>query len=62
MTNHCRGIVCVSNGADKLGTIDFVHPKQPYPVFRTCEGEQGHNCMQIGTSDAQRALKAASIV
>ncbi|RWS22532.1 tRNA-dihydrouridine(20) synthase-like [NAD(P)+] [Leptotrombidium deliense] len=44
-----------------LGTVDFVDDDH-YVVFRTCEQERGKVILQLGTCDADRALKAAKLV
>lgn len=45
-----------------LNTIDFVDPVDRNVVFRTCEKERGKVILQIGTADAERALKTAKLV
>jgi hypothetical protein len=32
------------------------------PIFQTCDKEKGKIIFQLGTSDAERALKACKIV
>lgn len=44
-----------------LKTIDFVD-KDGLIVFRTCDAEKGKVILQIGTADAERALKTAKLV
>lgn len=44
-----------------LGTVDFIDDDRNV-VFRTCDREKDRVVLQIGTSDAQRALKAAKLV
>lgn len=44
-----------------LGTIDFIDDTQVV-VFRTCDREQGRVILQMGTSDPDRALRAARLV
>jgi tRNA-dihydrouridine synthase 2 len=45
-----------------LNTIDFVDSDSSSVVFRTCDKEKGKVVLQIGTSDAERALKTARLV
>lgn len=46
-----------------LDTIDFVDENEgSNVVFRTCDKEKGKVILQIGTADADRALKAAKLV
>ncbi|KAK3930960.1 tRNA-dihydrouridine(20) synthase [NAD(P)+]-like [Frankliniella fusca] len=47
---------------DVLGTIDFVDETDGTIVFRTCSREREQVVLQMGTSDPQRALKAAKLV
>lgn len=45
-----------------LGTVDFIHEGDGDVVFRTCKKEKDHVVLQIGTANAERALKAAKLV
>ncbi|GMH25276.1 hypothetical protein Nepgr_027119 [Nepenthes gracilis] len=45
-----------------VGTIDFVEKGTKNVVFRTCPEERGQVVLQLGTSDAIRALTAAQLV
>ncbi|KAK7070661.1 tRNA-dihydrouridine(20) synthase [NAD(P)+]-like protein, partial [Halocaridina rubra] len=45
-----------------LGTVDFVDKGDGTVFFRTCEKERNKVVFQIGTCDAQRALKVAKLV
>lgn len=47
---------------DVLGTVDFIDDTEDTVVFRTCARETGRVVFQIGTCDAQRALKVAKLV
>jgi tRNA-dihydrouridine synthase 2 len=44
-----------------LNTIDFVDGDGTI-VFRTCDEERGKVVLQIGTADAERALRTAKLV
>ncbi|XP_060081103.1 tRNA-dihydrouridine(20) synthase [NAD(P)+]-like [Ylistrum balloti] len=44
-----------------LGTVDYIATDETV-VFRTCQEEKGKVVFQLGTSNAQRALKAAKKV
>uniref|UniRef100_A0A2P2I822 tRNA-dihydrouridine(20) synthase (NAD(P)+)-like n=1 Tax=Hirondellea gigas TaxID=1518452 RepID=A0A2P2I822_9CRUS len=44
---------------DALGTIDFVDMTEGTVFLRTCKRERGRLIVQIGTSDAARALQVA---
>ncbi|XP_060109688.1 tRNA-dihydrouridine(20) synthase [NAD(P)+]-like [Heteronotia binoei] len=44
-----------------LGTVDFVAPNERV-VFRTCEREKDSVVFQMGTADAERALRVAQLV
>ncbi|KEP63344.1 UNVERIFIED_CONTAM: dihydrouridine synthase (dus) protein [Hammondia hammondi] len=46
----------------EFSTIDFLHKGEKTCVFSTCMEERGKVVMQLGTSDATRALKAATLV
>lgn len=45
-----------------LGTIDFVDETDGTIVFRTCSQEKERVVLQMGTSDAERALKVARLM
>lgn len=45
-----------------LGTTDFIDKSDGTVFFRTCEKERNKVIFQIGTNDAQRALKVGKIV
>lgn len=45
-----------------LGTVDFVDPSDGTIVFRTCDTERGKVVLQLGTSDAKRALEVGKLV
>ncbi|KAK8738129.1 hypothetical protein OTU49_004059 [Cherax quadricarinatus] len=45
-----------------LGTVDFIDKSDGTVFFRTCERERTKVIFQIGTSDAQRALKVGKMV
>lgn len=47
-----------------LNSVDFVDMTDPTDsiVFRTCELEKGKVILQIGTANAERALKVAKLV
>lgn len=47
---------------DVLGTIDYVDKTDGTIIFRTCPRERDQVVLQIGTSDAERALKVAQLV
>uniref|UniRef100_A0A1B6FVG1 DRBM domain-containing protein n=1 Tax=Cuerna arida TaxID=1464854 RepID=A0A1B6FVG1_9HEMI len=53
---------CERRVNDILNTVDFIDTSDRSLVFRTCEKERGKVVLQIGTSDPDRALKAAKIV
>lgn len=48
--------------ADVLGTVDYIDRTDGTIIFRTCPRERDHVVLQIGTSDASRALKVARMV
>jgi len=48
--------------ADVLGTVDFVDELDGSVVFRTCSKETKQVVFQVGTNDAERALKVAKLV
>ncbi|XP_037938315.1 tRNA-dihydrouridine(20) synthase [NAD(P)+]-like [Teleopsis dalmanni] len=45
-----------------LDTIDFVDPSDGTIVFRTCEKERSKVVLQLGTSNAQRALAVGKLI
>ncbi|XP_030382197.1 tRNA-dihydrouridine(20) synthase [NAD(P)+]-like [Scaptodrosophila lebanonensis] len=45
-----------------LGTVDFVDPSDGTIVFRTCALEKSQLVLQMGTSDAARALAVGKLV
>uniref|UniRef100_A0A6P7H2Z5 tRNA-dihydrouridine(20) synthase [NAD(P)+]-like n=1 Tax=Diabrotica virgifera virgifera TaxID=50390 RepID=A0A6P7H2Z5_DIAVI len=47
---------------DVLGTIDYLDPSDGTIVFRTCPEEKDRVVVQLGTSDAERALKVAKMI
>lgn len=47
---------------DMLGTVDYVDETDGSIIFRTCPRERNQVVFQIGTSDAERALKVAQLV
>ncbi|KAJ2953598.1 hypothetical protein O0L34_g1203 [Tuta absoluta] len=47
---------------DILKTVDYVDQTDGTIVFRTCDKEKDRVVLQLGTCDAQRALKVAKIV
>ncbi|KAG0613157.1 hypothetical protein M758_6G080900 [Ceratodon purpureus] len=47
---------------ETLGTVDFVESGSNDVVFRTCDAEKGRVVFQVGTADAVRCLKAATLV
>lgn len=52
----------VSNFIAALGTVDFVDPSDGTIVFRTCATETSQLVLQLGTSDAARALAVGKLV
>lgn len=48
--------------ADVLGTIDFVDETDGTIVFRTCVEERERLVLQMGTSNADRALQVGKLV
>ena len=58
-TDRCRFL---SASAATLGSVDFVEKGTDSVHFRTCEEEKGRVVLQIGTSDAVRALRVAELV
>ncbi|KAK9736262.1 Double-stranded RNA binding motif [Popillia japonica] len=47
---------------DILGTVDFIDKSDGTVVFRTCKREKEKVVVQIGTCDANRALKVAKLI
>ncbi|EDW82749.2 uncharacterized protein Dwil_GK10156 [Drosophila willistoni] len=45
-----------------LGTVDFVDPSDGTVVFRTCAQETSQLVLQMGTSDAERALAVGKLL
>lgn len=45
-----------------LGTVDFIDRTDGTIVFRTCPIEKGKVVLQLGTANADRALKVAKMV
>lgn len=45
-----------------LGTVDFIEKNNGALVFRTCPLEKGKVVLQLGTANAERALKVAKMV
>lgn len=45
-----------------LQTIDFIDKHDGTVVFRTCEREKNQLVLQLGTANAERALKVAKMV
>lgn len=45
-----------------LGTVDFIEKNNGAIVFRTCPLEKGKVVLQLGTANAERALKVAKMV
>lgn len=48
--------------SEALGTTDFVDKSDGTVFFRTCEKERKKVVFQIGTNDAQRALKVGKMM
>ncbi|KAJ7564231.1 hypothetical protein O6H91_02G008500 [Diphasiastrum complanatum] len=55
-------IKCYRKINESLQTVDFVEKGTNEVVFRTCSAEKYRVVVQIGTSDASRALAAAELV
>lgn len=53
---------CIRKENKLLNTIDFYDDQEDAIVFRTCKEEEGKVVLQIGTSDADRAVKVAKLV
>ena len=51
-----------SRNVDILGTVDFVDEFDGNVVFRTCPSEKDRLVFQVGTSDAEAALKVGKLV
>lgn len=47
---------------DVLGTVDYIDKSDGTVVFRTCGTEKERVVVQLGTCDAQRALKVAKMI
>lgn len=47
---------------DVLGTIDYTNPSDGNVVFRTCSKEKDSLVLQLGTSNAERALAVGKLV
>lgn len=55
--------VCVKRFlVDVLGTVDYIDVTDGTVVFRTTEREKDKVVVQLGTCDAQRALKVAKLM
>lgn len=48
--------------SDVLGTVDFIDKHDGHIVFRTCATEKEKVVLQLGTANAERALKIAKMV
>lgn len=48
--------------SDVLGTVDFIDKNDGHIVFRTCALEKDKVVLQMGTANAERALKVAKMV
>lgn len=48
--------------SDILKTVDYVDQTDGTIVFRTCDTEKDKVVLQLGTCDAERALKVAKLV
>lgn len=48
--------------ADVLGTIDYIDVTDGTIIFRTTKREKEKVIVQLGTCDAQRALKVAKLM
>jgi hypothetical protein len=57
-----RLLRCTRKINKMLGTVDLVEKGTDSVVFRTCDEEKSRVVLQIGTSDAVRALQAANLV
>lgn len=55
-------LLMLSPNLAALGTIDFVDRSDGTIVFRTCAKEQHQLVLQLGTSDAERALGVGKLV
>lgn len=55
-------IKCTRKENRVLNTVDFVDEVDGNVVFRTCSRERGKVILQIGTANAERALKTAQLV
>lgn len=45
-----------------LGTVDYIDKHDGFVVFRTCALEKEKVVLQLGTANAERALKIAKMV
>lgn len=45
-----------------LGTVDFIDKHDGNIIFRTCPLEKGKVVLQLGTANAERALKVAKML
>uniref|UniRef100_A0A6F9DC03 tRNA-dihydrouridine(20) synthase [NAD(P)+]-like n=1 Tax=Phallusia mammillata TaxID=59560 RepID=A0A6F9DC03_9ASCI len=57
-----RFIQCKRTINNALDTIDFTLDHDSRPMFRTCAVEKSKVVLQLGTANAERALKAAKLV
>lgn len=48
--------------SEVLETIDYINPLDGNVVFRTCSKEKDSLVLQLGTSDAERALAVGKLV
>lgn len=48
--------------SDVLGTVDYIDVTDGTVMFRTCQREKERVIVQLGTCDAQRALKVAKMM
>lgn len=48
--------------SDILNTVDYVDQTDGTIVFRTCNEEKERVILQLGTCNAERALKVAKLV
>lgn len=57
-----QDIIIYFYSSDILKTVDFIDKSDGTVVFRTCSREKPFVVLQIGTSDPERAAKAAQVV
>ncbi|KAF0752097.1 tRNA-dihydrouridine(20) synthase [Aphis craccivora] len=57
-----RLIRCYRKVNETLQSIDYIDKSDATVVFRTCSREKAYVVLQIGTSDPERAAKAAQVV